>query len=74
MNRIHLLSKTKVTEGTTAIVHSLFGAMCFCLCFVQSSQLKVPRLPDYGEHLPDEFEFDGIQGLLLHVFILCSVS
>ena len=61
MNRIH--------QDVRLLVHSLLGAMCFGLCLVQSSQFEGPRLPDNGEHLSYEFEFDGIQGLSLHIFV-----
>ena len=63
-----------MTGGTPALVHSLLGAMCFGLYLVQSSQFKVPCLSGYGEHLPDEFELDGIEGLFLHIFVLRLVS
>ena len=63
-----------MTGGTPALVHSLPGVMCLGLCLVQSSQFEGPRLPDNGEHLSYEFEFDGIQGLSLYVFVFRSVS
>ena len=60
--------------GTPALVHPLLSAMCLSLCLPLLHHSKVLVLLGNGEHLPDEFELDGIQGLSLYIFIVFSVS
>ena len=63
-----------MTGGTPALVHPLLSAMCLGLCLSLLHHGKVLVLLGNGEHLPDELELDGVQGLSLYIFIVFSVS